>query len=274
MKDLLDDLLGAPVALEDLKHKPGRRRTRRARGTRATAIVKQYRSLRFAVVAERVAALASGPTEPLVPRVLAVDPDEHIVVLSDVPGVPLRVALLEGDTRRCERVGEALGRWHLFWQKSVPPVLRPHSPERELEILHKHAGATERGIGDRVRAAAACSDLQWSTHTVVHRDLYEEQILLSERVGLVDLDDAALGPSELDVGNLLGHLDLLGLNHGKNLASARRALLDGYRAGGGHLDPTLLESCRRFTLLRLSCIHRDPRLLDLARRSHPENAGS
>jgi hypothetical protein len=34
----------------------------------------------------------------------------------------------------------------------------------------------------------------------VHRDLYEEQVLLGERVALIDLDDAALGPPELDIG--------------------------------------------------------------------------
>jgi Ser/Thr protein kinase RdoA (MazF antagonist) len=265
VKELLEDLLGAPIALEDLKYKPGRRRTLRAHGARGTAIVKQYSSGRTNTVALRVASLASGLSEPLVPRVLAIDPDEeHIVVLTDVPGAPLRIAVLERDASECARVGEVLGRWHSFWRGAVPPVLRPHSPARELEILYERASAAEPRIGDRVRTAVERCDLQWSADTVIHRDLYEEQVLLSERVGLIDLDDVAKGPAELDIGNLLGHVDLLGLSHGKDLAKAKSALLDGYRAGGGHLDPTLLESCRRFTLLRLSCIHGDPRLLDLA----------
>mgnify|MGYP003297699673 CR=1 FL=1 len=33
---------------------------------------------------------------------------------------------------------------------------------------------------------------------MVHRDLYEEQVLLGDRVGLIDLDDAALGFREDD----------------------------------------------------------------------------
>jgi Ser/Thr protein kinase RdoA (MazF antagonist) len=264
VKELLEDLLGAPVVLEELKHKPGRRRTLRARGARGTAIVKQYRSPRAITVAERVASLASGPWEPRVPMVLTVDPDEHLVVLSEVPGAPLRIAVLEDDAPECARAGEALGRWHSFWRGTAPPGLRPHSSDRELEILYERAGAAAPRIGDRVRAAAASRDLQWSPDTVIHRDLYEEQILLSERVGLIDLDDAAMGPPEIDVGNLLGHLDLLSLRHGKDLGSARSALLEGYRAGGGRLDPELLEPCRWITLLRLSCIHGDPRLLDLA----------
>ena len=46
----------------------------------------------------------------------------------------------------------------------------------------------------------------------MHRDLYEEQLLAGERIGLIDLDDAALGPPELDLGNLLGHVELLALS--------------------------------------------------------------
>ena len=33
--------------------------------------------------------------------------------------------------------------------------------------------------------------------------------MVGERIGLIDLDDSALGPPELDLGNLLGHLLLL-----------------------------------------------------------------
>ncbi len=261
MKQLLRDLLGEPIVLEDLKNKPGRRRTVRARGTRGTAIVKQYHSRRSTTVAERLAALASGPSEPCVPRVLAVDHDAHIVVLSDIPGEPLRNALLNRDQRECARAGAVLGRWHSFWRGAAPRALRPHTPERELEILEERARATDRPIGDRVRDAAHF-DLRWRSDTVIHRDLYEEQVLISERVGLIDLDDAALGPPELDLGNLLAHLDLLGLRHGRDLQAAATALLDGYRAGGVSLDPELLAACRQITLLRLSCIHREHRLLD------------
>jgi aminoglycoside phosphotransferase (APT) family kinase protein len=96
--------------------------------------------------------------------------------------------------------------------------------------------------------------------TVVHRDLYEEQVLLGDRVGLIDLDDAALGPPELDVGNLLAHLDLLGLRSGRTLDRAAEALLDGY-SRRGRLDARLLERCRTLSRLRLACIHDEARLL-------------
>ena len=83
----------------------------------------------------------------------------------------------------------------------------------------------------------------WECTTVVHRDLYEEQIVLGDQVGLIDLDDAALGPPELDVGNLLAHLDLLELRSGEDLDRARRAFLAGYSTAV-RLDPELLERCR------------------------------
>jgi len=68
----LGRLVGEPLRLSVLKHKPGRRLTLRARGPGGSAIVKRYGSDRAPRVAARVAALAGGPAEPLVPEVLLV----------------------------------------------------------------------------------------------------------------------------------------------------------------------------------------------------------
>ena len=81
---------------------------------------------------------------------------------------------------------------------------------------------------------------------------------------MVDLDDAAAGPPELDVGNLIAHLELLGLRGGRSLTNEIDALLDGYATAGPDLDGTRLDRCRRLTLLRLACIHRLPALVDMA----------
>jgi len=58
--ELLEPILGAPVVLEELKHKPGRRTTSRAVGARRSAIVKVYASERAPIVAARLGALAAG----------------------------------------------------------------------------------------------------------------------------------------------------------------------------------------------------------------------
>jgi hypothetical protein len=261
----LEALLGGPVELRALKHKPGRRLTLAARGLRANAVVKVYGSNRAAVVAERVGALAAGPAEPAVPRVLFLDPKLHLVVLSWLPGSTLRAAVLRGDGNDCLRAGVALAAWHRHWCGVAPAPLEPHSLERELDILHA-AAARSAWPGARAAAALAPHPAGWSPRTVVHRDLYEEQIVLDRGVGLIDLDDAALGPPELDLGNLLAHLELLALRTGRNLSRSIRILLTGYRRAGPVLDPALLAGCRRLALLRLACIHAEPRLAQVAPR--------
>jgi Ser/Thr protein kinase RdoA (MazF antagonist) len=266
----LEQIVGAPVVLEELKLKHGRRRTLRAVGPRRRVIVKAYRSERAALVAARVRALAPGPSEPEVPHVLHEDPELRLVVLSEIIGPPLRDALLAGSVAECARAGAALGRWHSFWRGVAPPPLRPHSTERELEILFDWADRTEPTVATHVRREASALSGEWPIATVVHRDLYEEQIILGPRVGLIDLDDAALGPAELDVGNLLAHLELLALRSGLDLRAGERAILDGYAAAPAPLDVALLERCRRLTLLRLACIHGVPELINRAERTWEE----
>jgi Ser/Thr protein kinase RdoA (MazF antagonist) len=270
----LEALLGAPVELEELKHKPGRRRTLRARGPAGSAIVKLYASDRAATVAARVGALADGPPEPVVPRVLACEPAVHMVVLSDVPGSPLSRALLGGDAPACRRAGEALGRWHLAWRGRAPDPLRPHGVERELEILERLAETMSRGLAADVRSAAADLTQPWDCPTVVHRDLYEQQILLGDRVGLIDLDDAALGPPELDAGNLVAHLELLALRSGRDLGAMTDELVAGYADAGAPLDAGLLDRCRRLVRLRLGCIHKEPTLIPLPLRPRRQRVGA
>jgi Ser/Thr protein kinase RdoA (MazF antagonist) len=261
----LEALLGPPVILEELKRKAGRRCTFRAVGSERTAIVKVYASGRAATVAGRVAALSGGPSEPRVPEVLFVEPRLRMVVLSEVPGVPLRVAVLNEDATACQRAGAALGRWHRLWRGLVQDPLQPHTIERELEILRSHAARAPAAIASGVLSAlSSLGGDAWEPVTVVHRDLYEEQVLLAEEIGLIDLDDAALGPPELDLGNLGAHLELLGFRVGRDLSLMERALLEGYASAGWPLDPFLLARCRGMALLRLACIHRNEVLVERA----------
>jgi len=262
--ELLEPLLGAPVALDELKHKAGRRRTLRASGPAGTAIVKVYASERAPVVASRIAALGDGPREPEVPRVLVVEPARHLLVLSDLRGIPFREALLAGDAETCARVGSALGAWHSFWIGREPWPLRRHRVEHELAVLRSRAEAASPAVASVLPSVAGVRSTEWRCSTVVHRDLYEEQILVGEGVGLIDLDDAALGPPELDLGNLSAHVELLALRSRRVLAPALGAMLEGYACSGPPLDPELLERCRTLSLLRLACIHGDPALVGRA----------
>jgi Ser/Thr protein kinase RdoA (MazF antagonist) len=260
MIELLSEIVGSPVELEELKHKPNRRRTVRARGPLTTAIVKQYSSDRATVVARRVSALAGGPTEPLVPSVLHFDPELHTVVLSDIPGRPLREALLLGELGACRRAGAALGAWHTAWTGAAPSGLSEHTAAREIDIISLLLEETSPVVARAVSDALPVLSGAWRCTTVVHRDLYEEQIMIGELVGLIDLDDAALGPPELDMGNLVAHLELLERRRRVSLNAVTRALFDGYEKTGPALDRPLLNRCRALALLRLACLNDDLRL--------------
>lgn len=264
VEGIVEEIVGAPLALEELKRKPGRRCTMRAVGSHGRAIVKVYRSERAPIVAARLRALAAGPPEPEIPQVLRVVPSRRLLVLSEVAGAPLRDALLAGGRREWSRAGAALGTWHRFWLGRAPAPLTPHTNERELEILLRRAEHAEPAIAEGVRRAAPALAGEWPVATVVHRDLYEDQIILGDRVGLIDLDDAALGPPELDVANLLAHVDLLEHRQSRELVPAKRALLASYLESGPPLDRALLDRCRRLTLLRLACIHQEASLVGRA----------
>lgn len=255
----LAQVVGSPVAVEELKSKPGRRRTLRATGSRRTAIVKIYESDRAPLVAARVTALSAGPAEPRVPEVLHLDPVRRTVVISEVSGRPLREAIVAGDVAACARAGQVLADWHRAWRNARPNGLSPHPMEAEERILLARAERAPHRIRSAVRAVLPSLRGAWPCTTVVHRDLYEEQVLLGERVGLIDLDDAALGPPELDVGNLIAHVELLERRKGVDFRVAKDALLGGY--GVESLDAALFDRCRRLALLRLACIHELPELV-------------
>ncbi len=259
--DLLAPLVGLPLSLQILKDKPGRRRTSRVTGPGGSAIVKVYASGRAPVVAERVSALRNGPPEPVLPAVLLCDADRHLVVLTEVPGRSFREALLDGDPGASARVGRALGRWHAAYRDRVPAVLRPHPVEREIQTLLDRCQAAPQPIAEVVRRAVPALSAAWAPTTVVHRDLYEEQIVLGDKVGLLDLDDAAAGPGELDLGNLLAHLALLARRSRVDVGPAVMQMLQAY-AEQAPVDAELLEQCRALSLLRLACLHAEPLLLD------------
>jgi Ser/Thr protein kinase RdoA (MazF antagonist) len=264
----LESVVGAPVRLELLKQKAGRRATYRAHGSRRTAIVKVYESDRARTVARRVSSLNEGPFEPRIPSVWAETDD--MIVLSEIHGRPLRAAVLAGDGAACHRAGAVLGFWHWYWRDQAPETLAPHSLAQELEILRREAEQAPEPIAEAVAVGlkAVDDDGQWPTPSVIHRDLYEEQIMVGDEIGLIDLDDAAIGPPELDIGNLCAHFEFLGRRYGRNLDEMQRAFLNGYLSSGAPLELPLLLTCRSLSLLRLACIHRSVELAT----AHPGSA--
>jgi Ser/Thr protein kinase RdoA (MazF antagonist) len=250
--------LGAPVHLEVLKHKLRRRCTWRATGPAGTAIAKAYASDRAGTVAARVAALDDGHPAVTTPSVLDVDEARRVVILTDVAGTPWSDPLHAGDHQIARAAGVALATWHRRWAHCAPPTFARHTARTELAALERQAtrvAGPRRDLAVRAARALVC---EWPSATVVHRDLYEDQILVIDRhrIGLIDLDDAAAGPAELDVGNVLAHLRLRAMRDGTRLTPSIAAFLEGYESRRP-LDHGLLRRCERLTTLRLACIHAD-----------------
>ena len=203
---------------------------------------------------------------PTIPAVRALDIERGVVLLDHVPGRPLATSIDADDIDAVRSAAAAVAAWHRGW-RGRPTGLRPHTIEREARALARQAEKAGGAIGARAMEAAQ-RDLEesWPTDTVVHRDLYEDQIILGPRVALIDLDDAAAGPCELDVGNVLAHLMLRDVRRGRDQSVAAAAFLAGYR-GVGTIDQGRLDRCTRLSLRRLACIHREERLLSIARAS-------
>lgn len=89
---------------------------------------------------------------------------------------------------------------------------------------------------------------------LVHRDLHLGQVLgTRNRLGLLDLDTAALGDPALDVGNLLAHLDLE-VAAGRCAPAVAAAFVDGL-LGRLDLDGSTVAAYRASTLARLVAVH-------------------
>lgn len=96
-----------------------------------------------------------------------------------------------------------------------------------------------------------------SPSRLLHRDLHDKQLLWDgQQLALLDLDTAALGEAELDLGNLLAHLEL---RQAQGLASERltgqaSSLLEGLAQQLG-LAPERLEVYRQAARLRIACLY-------------------
>jgi Phosphotransferase enzyme family len=96
----------------------------------------------------------------------------------------------------------------------------------------------------------------------VHGDLHAEQCLAEgERIGIVDLDDLALGDPERDVAGFLTNLEAEG-EGAVPMRQVGEAFVAGYESVAGPLRPTLISAYRAQRCLS--------RALKAARSVHPE----
>ena len=184
------------------------------------------------------------------------------------PGTPGRVLVAAGRT-----IGRGLRRL----QDAPPPHGAEHGADAEVAVVARWwglaaaHGATTAADADAVvrRVRTALDAAPAARPVLTHRDLHDKQLLVhvgddtvpvdGVRVGLLDLDLAAVAHPALDLANLLVHLELRahqGVCSSARAAAVTRAVLDAYGAGsapGSH--PAALRAWAVAARARLAAVY-------------------
>lgn len=281
----------APVQIERselVRHKEGRRsvfrhdvRIGRNGASQASVVyAKVFASRRSESVHAASLALwsvmARADEAPRVPRPLAVLPDEHTVLHEDLPGRPIIDRLLSADVELASAVARSLHAFHA----SGARLARKHGLQPELAPLDERVERLAAALPNVADAATRCLDVtarlgrrRWPWRWLpIHRDFYPQHVLVDgDRIGFLDLDDAAISEPAVDVANFVAHLRLERLRRpiaGAALAASASSFLAAYRLRDPALDRTLVAFLEGTTLLRLAHIHPQfaPRLLEESER--------
>jgi hypothetical protein len=211
------------VSCEPLGYRPGMRcqiRYQAADGTSTYGKVAVERSPgETATLHERVfAALAHRPRRLRIAEPLRYLRHLHLALVAAAPGASLHAALgarrdLAADIHV---VAQAVAEFHCL---EVDGVERIYGVADEIGLVHAWVGLVaemypELGGGLRAGEAALVRTLPdtIAPRALVHRDLYDKQVLLSrDGVTLLDMDTVCRGDPEIDLGNFCAHLRLRGL---------------------------------------------------------------
>ncbi len=223
----LDEVVPGSRAEGVLRYLPGRRVATLVAHEGELAVVKVFASPRARGNARRLGAFAASTAAPFVPTVLGRDAAGHVLALTYRHG-DLPASLSDARYPACfYHVGEALRRIHdsgaeldraWDWDKEVAQLCRQAVPAT-VDLVATLLASTRWLAGAPLSPA--------------HRDCHPSQVVvaLDGTVGWIDLDDAAMAPRGLDVGNMLGHLlreRIVGARSLRVTVEASEAFLDGY----------------------------------------------
>ncbi|MFO0974155.1 MAG: hypothetical protein U1A27_12065 [Phycisphaerae bacterium] len=274
--------LGADSAVRCtwLSYRAGRRATLGSRfhagGTARYCVAKVSRDglvERLPRLQRRVAAELRGRADaPRVPAVLDVWPECRTVIFEGLE--PVATTARIDPVERAAAAGQALAGLHGLGSAGLA---RFHATD-ELRVLQRWLRVADSVDARLSQAAALCrwAHAHATARTIrpdcfLHRDFYDAQLLpCAAGWGVSDLDTAAAGERELDVGNYLAHCVWRGMVEGwpapqaveairlfvetyAKEAGARRSR-NGVRAGGV-LEARRLQFYVVTTLARLGVIH-------------------
>ena len=223
----LDEVVAGSRAECVLRYLPGRRVATLVDYEGELAVVKVFASPRARGNARRLGAFAASPAAFLVPTVLGRDAAGHVLAITYRHG-DLPASLSDAQYAACfYRVGAALRRIH----DSGAELDRAWDWEKEVAQLCRGAVPATVDLVDTLVASTRW--LAGAPLSPAHRDCHPRQVVVASdgTVGWIDLDDAAMAPRGLDVGNMLGHLlreRIVGARSLRATVEASEAFLDGY----------------------------------------------
>jgi Ser/Thr protein kinase RdoA (MazF antagonist) len=242
-REAADNLCERAEIIRVLRYLPGRRVTTLVHTAGEDAILKVYSSPRARGGHRRLKAFAITDAAELVPRSLGCDRG-HVGLIEFVHGTPLSDLPEDGLSDATRLVGAALRRLH----ESSAVLDRRWTSEDEIAQLRKTAG-------DQTRAAIDVfvrNTPPPSTTTLVpsHRDCYPAQAVLSAAgIRFIDLDDCAMAPRALDVGNFMAHLARDGVMGAGSASMVEDAFLQGYGEVSSDVEWWKLASLARLAAL-------------------------
>jgi Ser/Thr protein kinase RdoA (MazF antagonist) len=251
-----------------LRHVVGRRVTALGDAGNQPVVVKVFHGQRARGNHRRLTALAAAGLTDIVPVSFGCDATGHVSVVEHRPGLGLEQLPDRAYVSACEAAGLALRRIH----DSTAKLDRVWRLDDEVAQLGRR---TPEGLQTLVADVAADARRAVESGFVpAHRDCHPRQLVIEgEHVAWIDLDDCAMAPRELDVGNMIAHLTrehVVGRRDRVTASASRCAFLDGY---SWSFVPADLARWERLSLVRLAGLaetrhgapgERDALLLELA----------
>lgn len=183
-----------------------------------------------------------------IPELIGNNESDSLATFHALQGVQLSelTPFREGFESVYYKVGVALRSLHDAYAPGLP--VYSHDDERgrlcrRLKMLAVFKPDFAELVGEHQKSVIESLNKPHGAHTLIHGDVYDKQIfaMTDGCVGILDFDTLARGEPELDLANILIHIELRAIQNAwapKELKRAVNALLRGY----GRMDEDRLQA--------------------------------